>query len=71
MEVFDKAVPMQLLVLLGAGFERVATINSSSALSFGLDTAIDWWAEEMERDLVKDEGFCTLQEARQALQKHG
>ena len=70
-EVFDKVVPMQLLVLLGAGFERVATINSSSALSFGLDTAIDWWAEEMERDLVKDEGFCTLQEARQALQKHG
>ena len=53
------------------GLNGLRLFNSSSALSFGLDTAIDWWAEEMERDLVKDEGFCTLQEARQALQKHG
>ena len=44
--------------------------NIIEGVARGVDF-FDWWAEEMERDLVKDEGFCTLQEARQALQKHG
>lgn len=67
--VFDKIIPMQFLVLLGANFERVATINSSSALSFGKDATIDWWAEKMDRDVVKDEGFLTLEDAKNGIAK--
>lgn len=65
--IFDKIIPMQLLVLLGAKFERIATINSSSALSFGKDAHIDWWAEKMDKDIVKKEGILTLAEAKKTL----
>lgn len=64
---FDKIVPMQFLVMLGANFERVATINSSSALSFDAQVPVDWWAERMDKNIVKDEGFLTLADARKAL----
>lgn len=64
---FDKIVPMQFLVMLGANFERIATINSSSALSFNAHTPVDWWAERMDKNIVKDEGFLTLADARKAL----
>lgn len=66
---FDKIVPMQFLVMLGANFERVATINSSSALSFDANIPVDWWAEKMDKNIVKDEGFLTLADARKALAK--
>ena len=67
---FDKIVPMQFLVLLGASFERIATINSSSALSFDAHVPVDWWAEKMDKNVVKDEGFLTLADARKALEMH-
>lgn len=63
-ELFDKKVPMQLLALLGANYEHIVTINSSSALSFGIDAPIEWWAEKLDANIVRDEGFCTLAEAR-------
>lgn len=66
---FDKIVPMQFLVMLGANFERVATINSSSALSFDTNIPVDWWAEKMDKDIVKDEGFLTLADAKKALER--
>lgn len=65
--LFSKSVPMQLLALLGINYEHIVTINSSSALSFGIDAPIDWWAEKLDADLVRDEGFCTLAEARKKL----
>lgn len=68
--IFDKIVPMQFLVMLGANFERVVTINSSSALSFDAHVPVDWWAERMDKNIVKDEGFLTLADARKALGTH-
>lgn len=65
--LFNKSVPMQLLALLGVNYEHIATINSSSALSFGIDAPIDWWAEKLEPNLVCDEGFCTLADAKKTL----
>lgn len=65
--LFSKSVPMQLLALLGINYEHIVTINSSSALSFGIDASIDWWAEKLDPSLVRDEGFCTLAEARKKI----
>lgn len=67
---FNKIVPMQFLVMLGVNFERIVTINSSSALSFDTHIPVDWWAEKMDKNIVKDEGFLTLADARKALETH-
>lgn len=58
--LFNKSIPMQLLVLLGVNYKHIVTINSSSALSFGINAPIDWWAEKLDANIVRDEGFCTL-----------
>lgn len=64
---FDKKMPMQMLAAMGVTFECVATVNSSSALSFGTDANIDWWGEQMDKEIIRDEGFLTLEEAKQVL----
>ncbi len=70
--VFDKPVPMQFLVMLGCGkFSHIATVNSSSALSFGADAPIDWWGERMDEKVIRDNGFLTLAEAKASLGRNG
>ncbi|TGY34375.1 lipooligosaccharide sialyltransferase (LST) [Bacteroides caecimuris] len=64
---FNKNIPMQMLAVMGVSFECVATVNSSSALSFGAEANIDWWGEQMDEELIRDEGFLTLKEAKQVL----
>ena len=64
---FNKNIPMQMLAVMGVSFKCVATVNSSSALSFGADVNIDWWGEQMDEELIRDEGFLTLKEAKQVL----
>lgn len=67
--LFDKKIPMQMLSILDVTFQCVATVNSSSALSYGADTHIDWWGDRMNPTILKDEGFLTLEEAKQSLRK--
>ena len=64
---FNKNIPMQMLAVMGVSFECVVTVNSSSALSFGAEANIDWWGEQMDEELICDEGFLTLKEAKQVL----
>jgi hypothetical protein len=64
---FTKSVPMQLLALWGANFKKVATVNSSSAFSFGEDADIDWWAEKLDYERITDGGVKTLAEAKKLL----
>ena len=65
---FNKVVPMQLLAILGVNFKKVATVNSSSALSFGKDADIDWWAEQLDCPRITDSGVKTLAEAKRLFQ---
>jgi hypothetical protein len=60
----SKPIPMQILSLWGVNFEKVVTVNSSSALSFGKDADIDWWAEKMDFPRITDAGVKTLEEAK-------
>lgn len=62
---FNKSVPMQLLAIWGASFKKVVTVNSSSALSFGKDADIDWWAEVLDYPKLINSGVKTLKEAKQ------
>ena len=64
---FAKQIPMQLLAIFGLTLDHLVTINSSSALSFGSTVNIDWWAEQMDKDIIEDMGFKTLNEAKSAL----
>lgn len=61
---FNKAVPMQLFAILGVNFRKVVTVNSSSALSFGKDADIDWWAERLDYPKIIVSGVKTLAEAK-------
>lgn len=61
---FDKTVPMQLLAVLGVKFDRVVTVTSSSALSFGIDVQIDWYGGEVHPGILKGEGVRTLEDAK-------
>lgn len=61
---FNKAIPMQLLAILGVNFEKVLTVNSSAALSFGRDADIEWWAEKLDYPNITDSGVKTLAEAK-------
>lgn len=60
---FDKVVAMQFLAILGVSFERVITVSSSSALSFGLDVPIDWYGYEVHPGILRGEGVRTLEQA--------
>lgn len=62
---FNKPIPMQLLAIWGISFKKVVTVNSSSALSFGKDADIDWWAETLDYPRITDSGVKTLKEAKQ------
>lgn len=62
---FNKAVPMQLLAIWGVSFKKIATVNSSSALSFGKEANIDWWAEVLDYPKLINSGVKTLKEAKQ------
>lgn len=62
---FNKPVPMQLLAILGINYENVVTVNSSSALSFGKDANIYWWAEKLDYPRITDSGAKTLREAKE------
>lgn len=62
--IFNKAIPMQLLTILGVNFKKVLTVNSSAALSFGKDADIEWWAEFLDFPNITDSGVKTLAEAK-------
>ena len=60
---FDKVVPMQILKVWGVDFEVIATVTSSSALTFGIDKKIDWYGSYMHPGIIKNEGLRTLENA--------
>ena len=60
---FDKVVPMQILKVWGADFDVIATVTSSSALTFGIDKQIDWYGSYMHPGIIKNEGLRTLEDA--------
>ena len=62
---FNKAIPMQLFAIMGISFKKIATVNSSAALSFGKDANIDWWAEVLDYPRITDSGVKTLKEAKE------
>lgn len=69
---FDKTVAMQFLAILGVKFDRVVTVSSSSALSFGLDVPIDWYGYKVHPGILKNEGVRTLENAKKNyLKAHG
>ena len=69
---FDKTVAMQFLAILGIKFERVVTVSSSAALSFGIDIPIDWYGYRVHPGILKGEGVRTLEDAKKNYQKsHG
>lgn len=69
---FDKVVAMQFLAILGIKFERVVTVSSSSALSFGLGVQIDWYGYKVHPGILKGEGIRTLEDAKKNYMKaHG
>lgn len=49
--IYDKKVNMQLLVMLGANFERAITICSSSANSFPETVELDWFGVDIHPKL--------------------
>ncbi|WP_314646826.1 glycosyltransferase family 52 [Prevotella multiformis] len=69
---FDKVVAMQFLAILGVTFERVVTVSSSSALTFGIDVPIDWYGYKVHPGILKGEGIRTLENAKKNyLKSHG
>ena len=69
---FDKTVAMQFLAILGIMFERVVTVSSSAALSFGIDIPIDWYGYRVHPGILKGEGVRTLEDAKKNyLKSHG
>ena len=60
---FDKVVPLQFLSIIGVKFSHVATVSSSSALSFGDDVQIDWYGGGVHPGILKAEGIRTLEKA--------
>jgi len=70
--LFDKAITMQFLAILGVTFERVVTVSSSSALSFGLDLPVDWYGYKVHPGILRGEGIRTLEAAIENYQRaHG
>lgn len=64
---FDKTVAMQFLAILGIKFERVVTVSSSAALSFGIDIPIDWYGYRVHPGILKGEGVRTLEDAKKII----
>lgn len=60
---FDKVVPLQFLSIIGIKFSHVATVSSSSALSFGDNIKIDWYGGGVHPAILKAEGVRTLDDA--------
>lgn len=60
---FNKTVPLQFLSIIGLNFTHVATVSSSSALSFGDEIQIDWYGGGVHPNILKAEGLRTLEDA--------
>lgn len=61
--VFRKVVPLQLLAIMGVRVDRVVTVTSSSALSFGDGPQIDWYGANVHPKILAGEGDRTLDDS--------
>jgi hypothetical protein len=65
--VFDKIVSIELFEQLNITFKKVITVFSSSALSLGNDTEIDWYGSEISDSLFNAYGHidCPVKKMRE------